>query len=218
MTATPITSEQTKQFKRFVEDATDRALKEASPDKEELQELFSRGGEFQAYVREGIRKFSTRGPVFPLFLDIEVGGKSKDELLAELKQGGFFVSDYAKDIMGKPAWKPGEKERVKFARVKISDLGFTKHPTTREVWARITELGHSLCEPGDGPAIRLALKDQPRGDYFWLAMEQITDSDGRPLVFSVKRNDDGETWLGAGWTYPDGEWNLGVSVVFRLRK
>ena len=159
-----------------------------------------------------------RAGEFPVYLETEVGGKSKDQLLAELKAGGYDVSDWAKDIMSKPAWKPGKKQTVKFARAKISELGFTKNPTTREVWARIQELGHNLCEPGDGPAIRLALKDQPRGDYFWTAMEQIAGSHGGPRVFYVKRSGDGKRWLHTYWVGPGDEWSLVSEVVFRLCK
>ena len=157
-------------------------------------------------------------PVFPIYLEIEVGGKSKEELLAELQSNGFFVSNREKEIMGKPAWKLGKKETVKIARVQVRDLGFTKFPTTAQIWARIRDLGHSLCEPQDGPAIRLALKDQPRGDSFWLAMEQIVASDGGPYVFNVRRNDDGKPWLLAYWARSDSGWLLGQKVVFRLRK
>jgi hypothetical protein len=218
MTATPITSEQTKQFRRFVEDAGDRALKEVALDKEGLQELLENGGRFQDYVLEGVRKFSTKGPVFPVYLDIEVGGKSKDQLLKELKSSGCNVSQWAEDIMSKPAWKPGEKERVKFARAKVRELGFDKPPKPHELFARIRELGHSLCESGDGPAIRLALPDQPRSDWFWCAMEPISDSDGDPRVFNVVRYEDGEQWLYAYWLAPDDELSLENEVVFRLRK
>ena len=159
-----------------------------------------------------------RAGEFPVYLECDVGGASYQALLAELESAGFFVSDWVKDIMKKPAWKPGEKEMVKFGRAKVSELGFTKNPTTREIWARIRELGHSLCEPCDGPAIRLALKDQPRGDYFWTAMEQITDSRGDPYVFCVERSGGGVRWLGAGWAYLDGGWGLGCGIVFRLCK
>ncbi|HVV38726.1 MAG TPA: hypothetical protein VHD31_00135 [Candidatus Paceibacterota bacterium] len=185
---------------------------------DEAGQLLIESKGFAAYLAEGIRTFSQRGPVFPVYLEIKVGGKSKDELLAELKSSGCSVSDWAKDIMSKPAWKPGKKETVKFARVTIRDLGFTKNPTTAQIWARIRELGHSLCEPGDGPAIRLELKDQLRGDYFWTAMKQITDSGGRPSVFSVGRSDGGRPWLGASWAGPDNGWDLDGAVVFRLRK
>lgn len=46
----------------------------------------------------------------------------------------------------------------------------------------------------------------------------ITDSDGNPNVFELKRNDNGKRWLNANWTNPDDKWNLDNEVVFRLRK
>ena len=66
MTAQPITSEQGKQFKRFVEDAGDRALKEINPDKDGLQRLFMRGGEFQTYVLAGVARFTSKLPDYTL--------------------------------------------------------------------------------------------------------------------------------------------------------
>jgi len=189
----------------------------AGLDDEAAQFLNEHGG-FASYLAEGMRKFSQKGPVFPVYLELEVGGKSRDALLAEMKAAGHTVSDWARDIMSKDAWKQGERRTVKFARVKVSELGFTKNPKTSEIWARIRELGHSLCEPADGPAIRLALKDQPCGDYFWTAMEQIAGSDGDPRVFDVKRGADGESWLCTSWVYPDVEWLLDYEIVFRLRK
>lgn len=185
---------------------------------DEAAQILNEHGGFAAYLAEGIRKFSQKGPVFPVYLQCEVSGKSKDELLADIKSAGMFASDWARDIMGKPAWKPGEKQVIKFARVKVSELGFDKSPTTTQIWARIKELGHALCEPCDGPAIRIALKDQPRNDWFWCAMEQITGSGGRPRVFYIYRVGDGRSWLSTGWVNPDDKWSLGREVVFRLRK
>ena len=208
-----------KKGRRFVEICRAQYNK-AELNDEEAQNLNEHPG-WAAYVAAGIRQFSAKGPVFPVYLEIETGGRSKEKLLTALKADGCEASTWAQDIMGKPAWKPGKKQTVKFARVKVSDLGFTnpkKLPTTREIWERIQELGHSLCEPGDGPAIRLALKDQPRGDYFWTAMEQITDSDGDPLVFHVECHDGGTRWLSAPWVGPGREWHLDREVVFRLRK
>jgi len=59
-----ITSEQQDQFRRFVEVAATRALKEVEPDKDGLQRLFGRGGEFQTYVVDGIRRFSAKVPSY----------------------------------------------------------------------------------------------------------------------------------------------------------
>lgn len=57
---TPITDKQKKQYYRFVEDAADKALADVGPDKEGLQRLFERGGEFQIYLRVGIYRFTTK--------------------------------------------------------------------------------------------------------------------------------------------------------------
>jgi hypothetical protein len=159
----------------------------------------------------------TKSPA-PVYLELEVGGKSNDELLAELKSGGFYTSLWAKDIMSNPAFKLGERQTVKFARVTVRELGFTKRPNTTQVGARILELGHSLCEPADGPAIRLVLKDQKRGDHFCCAMEQILGSDGMPRVFHVLRNAEGRELLSTLWAHPNDELELDDSIMFRLRK
>ena len=59
---TSITDEQKKQYKRFVEDASNRGLKEVNPDKDGLQRLLERGGEFQMYVVAGIKRFAAKVP------------------------------------------------------------------------------------------------------------------------------------------------------------
>ncbi|MEA1929712.1 MAG: hypothetical protein U9M92_02450 [Patescibacteria group bacterium] len=52
------TQRQEKQYKRFVGDAGDRGLVEVDPDKDAIQRLISRGGEFQGHLIAGIRRFS----------------------------------------------------------------------------------------------------------------------------------------------------------------
>lgn len=164
---------------------------------EDCGQYFNENPAVAPALRELIRQFSQKGPVFPVFLEIEVGGKSKDELVAEIEANGMFASEYSRNIMGKDAWKPGNKETVRFGKSSVRDLGFTKPPTTRELWKRIEELGHALCEPGDGPALRREWKDQPKGTVCWTAMKQITASFGYPDVFLLHRFDDGKTWLNA---------------------
>ncbi len=154
---------------------------------------------------------------FPVWLEIEVGGKSEDELLAEIVANGMFASNYAKDIMSKAAWQPGERESIQFGRVPVKELGFSQPPTTTELWSRIEELGHWLCEPGDGPALRVAFKGQSRATVYWTALKQITDSDSGPYVFTLECRGAGTAWLNGIWSSPDDRWNLDCVVVFRLR-
>jgi len=58
MTTQSITSGQTKQYKRFVEDAADKALAQVGLDKDGLQKLIENGDEFQARIIAGIRELS----------------------------------------------------------------------------------------------------------------------------------------------------------------
>jgi hypothetical protein len=61
-----ITDDQRKQYKRFVEDAGDRGLKEVNPDKDGLQRLLEKGGGFQTYIIAGIKRFTAKAPSYDL--------------------------------------------------------------------------------------------------------------------------------------------------------
>lgn len=58
MTTKSITSGQEKQYKRFVEDAAEKALKKVGLDRDGLQKLIENGDEFQARIIAGIRELS----------------------------------------------------------------------------------------------------------------------------------------------------------------
>ncbi len=66
VTVDHITPDQLKQFKRFVADAGNRALKDFNPNKDGLQRLIERGGEFQAYVVAGLARFTSKLPDYTL--------------------------------------------------------------------------------------------------------------------------------------------------------
>lgn len=55
---TSMTDGQQKQFRRFIEDAADKALAETSLSKDELQRLIANGGKFQSSIMAAIREFS----------------------------------------------------------------------------------------------------------------------------------------------------------------
>ncbi len=161
---------------------------------------------------------SQQSSIFPVYLDIEVGGKSKEQLLGELKSESIIMpDDCIEDIMSRRGWEPGERERVKFSRVTVGELGFTENPTIANIWARILELGHSLCKPGDGPAIRLVLKDQPLRDKLVVAMKQIFSSHDQPCVFLLSRHSNGGLWLSAPWARNSYPRALDDGIIFRHR-
>lgn len=127
----------------------------------------------------------------------------------------IYVSSYASDLLSK--MKFGKKQKVDLACVTVSELGFTKAPTTVELFKRISEVGE-ICPAEVGPALRLAYIDQPKGEWLYIAMEPIPDSVGSPRVFGVRRYGGGGLWLSRAWALPGLRWGLDVRLVFRLRK
>ncbi|HMO78505.1 MAG TPA: hypothetical protein PKD95_04915, partial [Candidatus Paceibacterota bacterium] len=123
-----------------------------------------------------------------------------------------------KSMMNNPDFIVGtNKEEAKLVRLTVADLGFKTSATTDQVFERAQALGLELCPPDTGPNYRLKYKDQPLGEYVRIGMKQITDSDGRPSVFSLRRRGDG-LWLAACWATPSGTWDPGRGFVFRFRK
>lgn len=149
---------------------------------------------------------------------IEIGGKSAEQLISEMQDQGITISDYAKSMMDNPDFVVGEqREEIVLIRLTIAELGFKTNATTDQVYERAAALGLELCPADTGPQYCLAYKDQPLNDYVLIAMKPITDQDGFPGIFDLRRIDDG-LWLDDYWTRPDNEWRPDDQFVFRLRK
>lgn len=178
---------------------------------------------FTAFPETGIEKAS-----------MEVGGITEEELEKKIENKkdnegrNYQIYSYAKSMMKNPDFAKSVKERLKnpetlaLIRLKVKDLGFTKNPTTIELFARAKELGLELCPAETGPHLRLKYeevfkKEQPLYEYLRIGMEPITASGGFPLVFNVRRNGNG-FWLHSDWARPDLEWLLDHRFVFCLRK
>ena len=98
---------------------------------------------------------------FSIWRTLTIGGVSKDELATRLGDG-FYISNWAKDIMSKPEFTTlPESTEIYLVRAKIKDLGFTKAPTTTELFARIKEVGE-LCPAEVGPHLRLVPGQEQR--------------------------------------------------------
>jgi hypothetical protein len=149
---------------------------------------------------------------------VEIGGKTKEQLIALMEATHINISDYAKSMMENRDFVPGKnREEATLIRLTVADLGFKTSATTDQIYERAQTLGLELCPPDTGPNYRLKYKDQPLNEWVRIGMKQIADSGGRPGVFSLGR-DDGGLWLGSIWAAPDDEWRPGSKFVFRLRK
>ncbi|MEK7194505.1 MAG: hypothetical protein AAB660_02350 [Patescibacteria group bacterium] len=149
---------------------------------------------------------------------VEIGGKTKEQLQNEMKQAGVNISSYAEDMMKSPNFTTlPVAQALDTVRLKVGDLGLSGYPTTDQVYRKAQELGLELCPAEVGPHLRLQYTDQPMGEWFYVGMKQIADSRGRPRVFDLARDDDG-LWLDGYWARPDNRWDPLGGFVFGLRK
>jgi hypothetical protein len=161
--------------------------------------------------------------------EVMVGGLDKDQLQLKLNKvckranGETNISSYAQDMLDKMYQSEEFKkfaqnpENIQTVRLKVGDLGFASNPTTDQIYAKAQELGLELCPAEVGPYQRLKEIDQPMGDWYRIAMKQITDRDGRSCVFGLEHRGSG-LWLYRIWARPTSEWDLDRELMFRLRQ
>lgn len=143
MTASPITSYQEFHLDDLLSAALKRALREVNPDREGLQRLFSRGGEFQDYFVAGIHRFCALAP---------------DYVLAKKILGGDFVTP--EEIMMKCG--------VSYSPEQIMTLG--SQLPSENMLRHLKENGFALVAP---PPVELSLLDirAHRLDLFYYLKE-----------------------------------------------
>lgn len=149
---------------------------------------------------------------------IKIGGKTKKQLLKELKKQKINISSYAQSMIDNPDFTLSEKEEeIKFIKTTPAEMGLAGYPTTDQIYAKAKELGYELCPAETALHLRLDYKDQPMDEYLIMAMEAINGSDGDPKLFRMNRHSGGK-WL----DYYDGSpgigWRGGNRFVFVSRK
>jgi hypothetical protein len=188
------------------------------------------GSLFKGIFQKGLENIYTSFPEGRIEkANMEIGGKTEAELEKEIKnkkddQGrNYQIYQYAESMMRNPDFTVAKNpEQIDLVRLKVRDLGFTKNPTTDEIYKKAEEFGLELCPAETGPHLRLKYKEvfkreQPMNEYLYTAMKQVPDSSGDLRVFSVYRSGGG-FWLDDGWAESGSEWSLGSEFVFRLRK
>ncbi|OGZ32058.1 MAG: hypothetical protein A3H02_02710 [Candidatus Niyogibacteria bacterium RIFCSPLOWO2_12_FULL_41_13] len=158
---------------------------------------------------EGVKRFLSGETViqvaehkFKTWKTIKLGTglKATDDFRKVLNDNGFDISDWASDILGKPAFTvAAEKTEVDLVKVTVAELGFKKGARRDQIYKRTKELGLVLCPPEVGPQLRLQYQDQPNGEWILVGMKPITGSCGYLLVFRVERGDSG-LWLNSYWS------------------
>ena len=151
-------------------------------------------------------------------METVIGGKNKKELKKELVRRNIQVTSYATSMIDSKDFTVQEgSEKLELVRLTVKDLGFPNGATTQEIFDKAKTFGLDLCPAEVGPQLRLQYEDQPLGEWLYIAMKQITDSGGGPLVFCLVRDGDG-LWLDVYWALPDYRWYPEYGFVFCLRK
>lgn len=149
--------------------------------------------------------------------NVEIGGKSAEQLISEMEVAGINISDYAKNMLRNPQFVPGNREEITLIRLTVADIGFKSGATTDQIYKRAQALGLELCPPDTGPNYRLRYRNQPLGEWLYIGMNRISAPYGDRDVFGLARDGDG-LWLGDTWADPDAGWSPDNGFVFRLRK
>ena len=161
------------------------------------------------------------GSRFPTWRTIKLGLHKDAQAYREaLEQAGrkSKISDWAGDIIGKPAFTVSTEEiDFELVRATVKEITGKDRATTDEVFTSAERLDLFKCPAEVGLALRLQYKEQPKGEWVRIAMEPITDSDGDLNVFSVEHDDDG-LWLYANYGSPAYVWYGGDTFVFARRK
>jgi len=159
--------------------------------------------------------------------NIVLGGKSKEQLLAELVAAGIELNDAARTLFASDRFTTLRTSQLFVtAEMAVRQLGFEQGATTSDLYARAVALGLSLAPMELGPQLRLQYQDQPEGYYghpetkhrappgsITVASLPISDDEQFPKGFYLRRIK-GRLWLRGYWCDDKNVWNPDDRLVF----
>ncbi len=161
--------------------------------------------------------FTKKAKSWPVWRTVELGTyRDAKAMKSAIENAGMYVSGWAEDILGKVSFARAKKT-LDLVVVTVADLGFPEGATTKEILDAAKKQGLSICPAEVGPQLRLQYKDQPLGEWNFIAMQPIVDSVGDSMLFLVGRHD-GKRWLSSGFGNPGLLWFSFYRFVFVLGK
>jgi hypothetical protein len=153
-----------------------------------------------------------------VFRDLEVGGKSPQELKRQLREEGIDFGASANDLLESSSFTTSsESQHLTTVELRASDLNITEKITTESIYAKAKELGLELCPAETGPDLSLKYKDKLLSQYgLLIGMEQIADPEGNGRIFWLGRKYGSD--LSAIWADPQLVWTPDDRFVFALPK
>jgi hypothetical protein len=167
----------------------------------------------------------SRRPCLPIA--VSIGGLSKSELLASLRERGVQLNRAAEALFEDPRFTTlGRRQVVEIAAVSVGELGFGEGATYGRLVARALESGLVECPLELGPHLRIQFPNQPDGadgkpmthgrappGSITVASSPLDDSDETPKGFYLRRVD-AVAWLRGYWSWPGHVWSPEDVLVF----
>jgi hypothetical protein len=156
---------------------------------------------------------------FPHYLDLEIGGGSKRQLLQALDKNGCYVGRCAQNMIAHPAFTiAAAASRLRLARAQLHTFGFTDAAAWGDILKAVARVGGEKLPPEAGARLWLKLPDRQPGDHFWILMDPVHGDNGEPYVFYLVCHDDGERRLLGRYVSPDRRFLPHREIVFGLRE
>lgn len=157
--------------------------------------------------------------------NIEIGGRTKDELIKELELKGIAMGPYVMPLFENDEFIVlAKSENIELIKLTVEDLGFPPGygATTKMIYEKAEELGLDLCPAEVGPYFRMQYSGGGRreGEEVLIAMEPMLIAPPNLVdVFGLDSTDDEEPrpQLNGYTARPDMDWPSAQSWVFCLR-
>ena len=146
------------------------------------------------------------------FMEISIGGVSKEQLIQNLVSNGVQFNKYANELFAHPEFSPLEEiKKVSLVRTTYSDFGLSNPFSYLELIHEASKAGLRPCPIYLGAFLRLEFMDQPEGSFLTIA--SVKPAGDYPNGFYI-RNHDNALWL-RGYRAEDVcEWPDGNEFIF----
>lgn len=139
---------------------------------------------------------------------VQIGGKTKTELLQQLTDNGVQINDAGKILFASDRFPTTDRPtQIETIELTVRHLGFTEGAKLPEIFATATQLDLRLCPIELGPHVRLQFLDQSEGceghavtqhcappGSITIASEPVTSDHTFPKGFYLRRIN-GTLWL-----------------------
>jgi hypothetical protein len=126
------------------------------------------------------------------FIEITIGGMTKEQLLKNLSEANIQFNDYARTLFEHPDFTPvALSQKVKLAKVNLAELDLPDTCSFEEFSKQAALRGLKFCPLYLAAFLRLEYLDQPAGPYLTVATEKREDF---PNGFYL-RNNENALWL-----------------------